>query len=172
MPDDAPDTDAPDTDAASLDTDGPDAAALRRRHGSARRPDRDVAHPRPEAVDDLTVAAVGKISEALEAVEHARGHLYAFHRLSGTADLTLQEGVGKLREVGRTALADLVEELLVGRDVIDGRWTFQLVEAYDDQYWSAFRDVEAHLRRAVGMTPHVYEAEMKQTEQTQGVLND
>lgn len=144
----------------------PDAAELRRRHGPARRPERPVAHPRPDAVDDATVEALGKISEALEAVEHARGHLYAFHRLSGHADLTLQDGVRRLRDARRTDLADLVEELLVGRDVIDGRWTFQLVEAYDAQYWSAFRDVEAHLRRETGMEPHVLEAEMKHAEQT------
>ncbi|MCW2843460.1 MAG: hypothetical protein JWN22_1376, partial [Nocardioides sp.] len=50
-------------------------------------------HRRPEGVDDATVDALGKVSEALEAIEVARGHLYAFHRLSGTADLTLGEGV-------------------------------------------------------------------------------
>lgn len=153
------------TDAGDLH----DAAELRLRHGSARRPGRPVVHPRPDGLDDATVEALGKVSEALEVVEHARGHLYAFHRLSGHADLTLQEGVRQLRDAGRTGLADLVEELLVGRDVIDGRWTFQLVEAYDAQYWSAFRDVEAHLRRETGMEPHVFEAEMKHAEQTTGL---
>ena len=33
-----------------------------------------------------TVDAVGKASEALEYVERARGHLYAFHQLIGRAD--------------------------------------------------------------------------------------
>jgi len=149
-----------------------DAADLRARWGTARRPGRPLAHPRPDGVDDATVEALGKVSEALEVVEHARGHLYAFHRLSGHADLTLQEGVRSLRDAGRTDLADLVEELLVGRDVIDGRWTFQLVEAYDAQYWSAFREVEAHLRRETGAEPHVFEAEMKHTEQTEGLPDD
>lgn len=143
---------------------------LKTRYGSARRPDRPSAHPRPDGVDGPTVEALGKVSEALEAVEHARGHLYAFHRLSGHADLTLQDGVRQLREAGRAEFADLVEDVLVGRDVIDGRWTFQLVEAYDAQYWSAFRDVEAHLRTATGLEPHTFEAEMKVAEQTDGVL--
>ena len=110
------------------------------------------------------------MSEALEVVEDARGHLYAFHRLSGHADLTLQDGVRQLRAAGRDGLADLVEDMLVGRDVIDGRWTFQLVEAYDAQYWSAFRDVEASPARRTGLEPHTYEAEMKVAEQTDGVL--
>jgi len=153
-------------------SDVPDATELRRRHGGARRPERPVAHPRPAGADDALVEALGKVSEALEVVEDARGHLYRFHRLSGHADLTLQEGVRTLRAAGRDDLADLVDEVLVGRDVIDGRWTFQLVEAYDEQYWSAFRDVESHLRRTTGMAPHVFEAEMKRREQTQGVLDD
>ena len=145
---------------------------LRARWGSARRPDRPSEHPRPPdaGIDDATVAALGKVSEALEAVEDARGHLYAFHRLSGTADLTLQDGVRQLRQAGRDKLADLVEDVLVGRDVIDGRWTFQRVEAYDAGYWAAFRDVESHLRAAVGLEQHTYEAEMKVAEQTGGLL--
>jgi hypothetical protein len=144
---------------------------LRSRWGSARRPDRPSEHPRPDGADDATVAALGKVSEALEAVEHARGHLYAFHRLSGTADLTLQDGVAQLRDAGHADLADLVDEVLVGRDVIDGRWTFQLVEAYDASYWSAFRDVEAHLRQETGVEQHTYEAELKTREQRGGSLD-
>ncbi len=35
-------------------------------------------HRRPDGVADETVEAVGKLSEALETVEQARGHLYAF----------------------------------------------------------------------------------------------
>ena len=33
-------------------------------------------HRRPEGVDDKTVEALGKLSEALEVVEDARGYLY------------------------------------------------------------------------------------------------
>jgi hypothetical protein len=63
------------------------------------------------------VAALGKLSEALEVAEHARGLLYGFHRLCGTTDLTLQEAVGMLRDAGHAALADDIEQaLVVGRD--------------------------------------------------------
>lgn len=54
----------------------------------------DPPHRRPAGVSDETVTAVGKLSEALEVVEHARGLLYGFHRLSGKADLALGEAVG------------------------------------------------------------------------------
>ena len=115
------------------------------RHGSAKHPERTVEHPRPEGMSDATVAALGKVSEALEVAEQARGFLYGFHRLSGTADLTLGEGVRLLREAGHGEAADQIEQTLVGRDVVPGMWTFQLVEAYDQQYWSVFRDVEQWL---------------------------
>jgi hypothetical protein len=143
------------------------------RYGSARRPEREVARERPDGVSDEVVDAVGKLSEALEVVEHARGKLYEFHRLSGTADRLLQEAVRALRDAGETSLADQADEVLVGRDVIEGRWTFQIVEDYDRCYWSAFRSVEEHIRtRLVGGVPHVYEAEMKKREQTSGASQE
>ena len=33
----------------------------------------------------------GKLSEALEYIERARGHLYSFHQLTGHADLLLDD---------------------------------------------------------------------------------
>lgn len=48
----------------------------------------------------------------------ARGHLYAFHRLSGTADWLLQDAVDALRDAGSPLLAEQVEQVLVGRDAI------------------------------------------------------
>ncbi|GAA1242902.1 hypothetical protein GCM10009633_15000 [Janibacter melonis] len=129
----------------------------------------DPQHERPEGVDDATVTALGKISEALEAVEVARGHLYTFHRMSGTADLTLGEGVDALREAGHGELADRVEREMVGRNVLHGRWSFQIVEEYDDGYYETFRRVERELREElVEGRRHLFEAEMKEDRRTHG----
>jgi hypothetical protein len=141
-------------------------SSLPERHGSAKHPERAVVKPRPDGMSDETVAALGKLSEALEVVENARGLLYQFHRMSGTADLTLQEALDKLRAAGHHELAAEVDECLVGRDVLPGLWTFQLVEGYDQQYWQVFRDVEREARRRLGGVPdHLFEAEMKHSEQ-------
>jgi hypothetical protein len=130
----------------------------------------DAAHLRPDGVDDATVEALGKLSEALEAVEVARGHLYTFHRLSGTADLTLGDAVGQLRDAGHRELADRIERELVGRNIIAGRWSFQVVEDYDDGYYAAFRDLERAARdELVGGRRHLYEAEMKEDRRTDGL---
>ena len=123
---------------------------------------------RPD-LDDTTVEGLGKLSEALETVEQARGLLYGFHQLTGKADLLLQDAVELLREAGQTALADDLERDLVGRNVIADRWTFQIVEDYDANYWTAFRDLDARARdELAGGDRHVFEARMKQRERTAG----
>ncbi|RWZ52601.1 hypothetical protein ELQ90_01215 [Labedella phragmitis] len=130
----------------------------------------DAAHVRPEGVDDTTVEALGKLSEALEVVEQARGFLYGFHRLTGKADLALGEAVEMLREAGHDELADTVDRELVGRNVIEGRWTFQIVEDYDDGYYATFRDLERAAREQLANGKrHLFEAEMKEDRRTHGL---
>ena len=129
----------------------------------------DPAHQTPAGVDDATVEALGKLSEALETCERARGHLYEFHQLTGSADIQLGEAVESLRAAGHVALADRLTEELIGRNVLAGRWTFQIVEEYDDTYWSVFRALEREARDdLVDGRRHVYEARLKQAERTIG----
>lgn len=126
-------------------------------------------HQVPEGVDEATVEAVGLVTEALETTERARGHLYAFHQLTGSADLKLGEGVEKLRAAGHHALADEIERDLVGRNVLPGRWTFQIVEDYDDTYWQPFRDTERRAREQLTAgRRHLFEAQMKEDRRTHG----
>ena len=139
---------------------------LLERFGSAKHPSRPVAHPRPAGSTDATVDAVGKVSAAFEVVENARGFLYGFHRMSGEADLALQEAVAALRSAGHDDLAEEIDQVLIGRDVVPGFWTFELVEAYDEHYWQVFRAVDTLVReRLSDGRPHVFEAEMKRREQ-------
>jgi hypothetical protein len=122
----------------------------------------DIAHRRPEGLDDRTVEALGRLSEALETIERVRGHVYAVHQLTGHADLMLDDVVDGLRAAGHEDAAALVETELVGRDVLPGRWTYQIVEEYDDGYYAAFRAVEKRLRDELGGgRRHIYEAEMR-----------
>ena len=102
----------------------------------------DAEHRRPHGVSVETVSAVGKVSEALEFLERARGPLYSFHQLMGGADLTLGAAVQELREAGYPEQADRLATELIGRNVLAGRWTFQVVQEFDDGYWTAFRDHE------------------------------
>ncbi|MGW0284624.1 hypothetical protein ACWDXT_16115 [Streptomyces sp. NPDC003236] len=129
----------------------------------------DLRHRRPEGVDDKTVEALGSLSKALETTERARGSLYDFHQLTGGADLELDRAVSLLREAGHPEWADKVETEILGRNVIPGHWTFQIIEAYDRTYYQPFRELE---RSAVDELAqgrdHLYEAEMKEARRTAG----
>jgi hypothetical protein len=138
-----------------------------------QKPDRDRrpdgAHRRPEGVGDTTVEALGALSEALETAERARGSLYAFHQLTGTADLQLDRALALLRAAGHNIQADLLESEIVGRNVIPGYWTFQIVEAYNAHYYRSFTDTEERIRgELLGGRQHVHEAEMKEARRTHG----
>ena len=137
------------------------------RFGSARQPERPPGHPVPEGISDETVSALGELSAAFEVLEEARGHLYAFHRRSGKADLELQQAVDHLRKAGHRALADEIDEVLVGRDVVPGLWTYQIVESYDRTYYDVWKAAVEKAERVAGHgTPHLAESDMKVQEQS------
>ncbi|WP_432085804.1 hypothetical protein [Streptomyces sp. bgisy095] len=124
---------------------------------------------RPENVDDLTVEALGSLSKALETTERARGHLYSFHQLTGTADLELDRAVALLRRAGHAKWADLVEREVLGRNVLPGRWTYQVVEDYDRTYYEPFKALERDAVSALADgRDHLHEAEMKERRRTHG----
>lgn len=122
----------------------------------------DSSHRRPAGADDATVAAVGKLTEAFERLERARGHLYTFHQLEGRVDRMMAEAAAMLRSSGHDDAADRVEQDIVGRNVLEGRWTFQIVEEFDDLYYRPVQAIEQEIRdRLMAGRRHVYEAEMK-----------
>lgn len=126
-------------------------------------------HQVPDGVDAATVEAVGRLTEALETTDRARGHLYSFHQLTGTADLQLGDACHQLRTAGHVGLADRIETELVGRNVIQERWTFQIVEDYDQGYYALFRDLERVARdELTDGRRHLHEATLKEDRRTDG----
>ena len=130
----------------------------------------DTLDRRPAGVDDSTVHAVGKLSEAVEWLERARGRLYDFHQMMGHVDFQMGDAATMLRDAGHHEFAELVEREVVGRNVLDGRWTFQIVEEFDDHYYDVVRQVERRVRDAlVQGRRHVAEAELKSQRRTVGL---
>ncbi|OBF55503.1 hypothetical protein A5756_12515 [Mycobacterium sp. 852002-53434_SCH5985345] len=118
---------------------------------------------------DAVAEAVGKVTEALETVERARGHLYSFHQLTGRADLQLDAAAAQLHELGHSDLAQHISRELIGRNVLPGRWTFQVVDDYDEGYYRCFREVERLVRsRLTDGRRHAYEARLKERRRTSG----
>ncbi|WP_063795795.1 hypothetical protein [Peterkaempfera griseoplana] len=130
----------------------------------------DAGHRRPARTPDLAVVAAGRFSEALERLERARGALYEFHQLVGRADALLDEVVEALDRLGQDRLAAEVRDELIGRNVLRGRWTYQIVEEFDDGYYTVFRALEGRAREElVAGRRHVYEAEMKERRRSPGL---
>ena len=122
---------------------------------------------RPAAATDEVVAAVGKVTEALEWVERVRGRLYDVHQMMGHADVLFGEAADALAEAGCDDEAALIRREVVGRNLLDGRWTFQVVDEFDDSYYEPVRAAERHVRaRLVAGRRHVYEAELKDARRT------
>ncbi|MEV6851577.1 hypothetical protein [Actinoplanes sp. NPDC051411] len=118
-------------------------------------------------IDDTTVRALGKLSEALETTERARGHLFEMHQLTGTADFQLDEAVSLFMQAGHTEIAERIQRDLIGRDVVPGHWTFQLIEEYDDGYYAEFRAVELAAREKLADgRRHLHEARLKKLRQS------
>jgi hypothetical protein len=129
----------------------------------------DGAHRRPEGMSDATVEALGKLSEAFEVVERVRGCLYEVHQLTGQADFKLDEAVSLFMQAGQPEFAERIQRELIGRNVVPGHWTFQLVEEFDDGYYAEFRAVERDARdELAGGRRHLYEAELKERRRTHG----
>lgn len=132
-------------------------------------PSVDDDHARPHSATDAEIEAAGTVSEGLEYIERARGRLYDLHQLIGRADLLFQQAAESLDEAGRTELAERIRSELVGLNVLQGRWTFQMVEEFDDGYWATVREVEKAVREELtGGRRHVHEAEMKEANRTAG----
>lgn len=130
---------------------------------------RRIENKPPKNVDDSTIEAVGLLTEALETTERARGHLYSFHQLTGKADFEVGDAIEMLREAGQRELAERLETELLGRNVLPGMWSFQVMERYDDTYWLPFRELEKQVREAcVQGRRHVQEAGLKESRRTHG----
>ncbi|TDC56705.1 hypothetical protein E1212_01710 [Jiangella ureilytica] len=122
----------------------------------------------PDDADPATVVAVGELTEALETTEVARGHLFAFHQLTGSADFKLESAIEKLEEAGHGEFAARLRRELLGRNVLPGRWTFQVVEDYEETYYEPFKALERAGRDLVGGRPHLYEADLKRRRRSAG----
>lgn len=126
-------------------------------------------YARPDTANDVTVEAAGKMSEGLEWVERARGDLYEIHQKIGHADELFAEAADSLRQSGHPELADMVMTKVSGRNVLDGRWTFQIVDEFDEGYYADVKAAEKEVRdKLMKGKKHVYESELKEKTRTHG----
>lgn len=129
----------------------------------------DEAHRRPDGVDDALVEAAGKVSEALEWVERIRGRVFDVHQMLGHADFLFGDAADALEAAGHREDAEELRREIVGRNVLEGRWTFQIVEEFEEHYYRPVVEAEQRIRdRHMDGKRHVYEAELKEQRRTRG----
>ncbi|PWK64439.1 hypothetical protein BCL76_11583 [Streptomyces sp. CG 926] len=115
------------------------------------------------------MAALGALTKAPETTERARGHLYGFHQLTGTADFQLDDAVRLLREADHQTQARQVEWEVFGRNGIPEHWAFQNVEAYNNSYYRPFAGIEQDIvAQPAGGRDHLHEARLKELRRTNG----
>jgi nucleotide-binding universal stress UspA family protein len=74
-----------------------------------------------------------------------------------------------LRKAGHQELADRIASELIGRNVLPGRWTFKVVEDYDDLYYEPFVALEREARQQLADGKrHLQEAQLKRKRATPG----
>jgi hypothetical protein len=136
-----------------------------------RQPDEH--HRRPRDVADATVTAVGKASESFEWVVRARGRLYDFHQMMGRADRLLAQAVDLLEQAGHDDVAAELRADYLGRNAVTDRWTFELVEDFDDTFYAVAAAWDRRLRETlVDGVRHLHEAEMKAARRADGPSDD
>lgn len=64
----------------------------------------------------------------------------------------------------------MIEREIIGRNLVGGRWTFQLVDEAESTFFGPVAAIERDIRdRLLDGRPHVYEAERKSRRITPGL---
>ena len=106
--------------------------------------------------------ALHEFQLGIEYVHRAYGALLQFHHETGHAMDRLANAEAPLRDAGHDDWADALRDEYLAAGAIDDRWTFELVEAFTDEFLepvAAFEgDVRQDLADGVG---HVTERRQK-----------
>src|SRR6056297_2223119 len=88
---------------------------------------------RPDAdLSDAEVDALHEVELGVEWLHRAHGHLVQFHHATGHAMDHLADAEEGLREAGYDGLADRLRDDLLPRGAVGDRWTYDLLETFQD----------------------------------------
>jgi len=106
----------------------------------------------PDDLPDLTdteAEAVHEIELGIEWLHRAYGELVELHHKTGHGFDHFDEAVSLLREAGRDDLADTLEQEHLSSGIVDGRWTYDLLEAFDEGLYDDLTDFEHRAREQI-----------------------
>jgi hypothetical protein len=107
-----------------------------------------MAHSEPSETD---VEALHEVELGLEWLLRAQGHLVQFHHATGHAMDHLAVAEEGLREAGYDDLADELRDHHLPQGVVDeDRWSYDVLEDFQDGVLAAVQTFEADARDRVG----------------------
>ncbi|WP_318568197.1 hypothetical protein [Salinigranum marinum] len=102
-----------------------------------------------DAFDGLTDderAALHELQLGVEGVHRAYGHLLAFHHAIGRSMDHFASAEPELRAAGHEAHADAIRDCHLPAGVIDDRWSYELVEAFETGFLADVTAFDAAVR--------------------------
>ena len=105
-----------------------------------------------ESTEPLTETereALHAVQLGVEHVDRAHGHLLGFHHHVGRGMDRFDEAEALLRAEGHTAFADRLRDELLPAGVVGDRWSYELVEAFDDGMRTDVGEFDSALRTAL-----------------------
>ena len=104
---------------------------------------------------ETELTAIHRVELGLEWLHRAHGALVAFHHKTGHAMDHLATAEELFRESGHDELADRLRDEMLPRGVVPredggpGRWTYELLEAFEEDLYADTRTFEVEAREAV-----------------------
>jgi hypothetical protein len=118
--------------------------------------------PQPNLTDDERTA-LHELQLGVEGLHRAYGHLLAFHHAIGRSMDHFAAAEPRLRAAGHTAHADAIRDRHLPAGVIDDRWSYELVEAFEAGFFEDVTAFESAVRADIaGGQAHVAERAQQQ----------
>lgn len=113
-------------------------------------------------IDEREREALHRAQLGVEHLHRAYGHLLAFHHAVGRAMDRFAAIEGDLRRSGYGAYADELRDDHLPAGVLGERWSYELVEEFQDGFLAEMTDFDRRLREdVVGGRRHVAEREQQ-----------
>mgnify|MGYP006295143567 CR=1 FL=1 len=104
----------------------------------------------PDDLEEADRAALHSVELGVEWLHRAHGDLVRFHHQVGHAMDHLAEAEQQFRDAGRSDLADAIRDEYLPSGVIDDdRWSYDVLESYEEGFLAELTAFEAETREAV-----------------------
>ena len=100
-------------------------------------------------LDETEREALHSVELGMELLRRAHGDLVGVHHKTGRAMDHFARAEGQLRACGYEGLADAVRDRCLPRGAVDDRWTYDLLESFEEGFLAEIADVEEHTREVV-----------------------